>query len=205
MIEPPLQIAGNNTRPFVGATQSSAASTNWNIGGGWWVSRPYKSDPFVGAARFASRPCCSICRGGWCLSTRARYCRGGSTTSRPYKKFEPLLKIVFYVVLYTLIYIRSRYIVKVIYLGRKTTIYNGGIRKSRRGRKHNYANVPATWTTQLLASNTHTYVIINCLCIDRSVELHISILSYHACDPRWSHIINQTCLLRINMVKNSHY
>ena len=28
MIEPPLQIAGNNTPPFVGATQSPAAPTN---------------------------------------------------------------------------------------------------------------------------------------------------------------------------------
>jgi len=62
------------------------------------VSRPYKSDPFVGAARITSRPYRSICRGGWCLGSRARHYRGGSITSRPYKKFVPLLKIIFYVV-----------------------------------------------------------------------------------------------------------
>ena len=69
---------------FVGAAQSPAAPTN--------------QTPFVGAARITSRPCCSICRGGWCLGTRARHCRGGSIIGRPYKKIEPLLKIIFYVV-----------------------------------------------------------------------------------------------------------
>ena len=38
-----------------------------------------------------------ICRGGWCLSFRAHLYKGGSITSRPYKKFVPLLKIIFYV------------------------------------------------------------------------------------------------------------
>ena len=80
---------------FVEAAQSPVAPTNRNAGGGWWVSRPYKSDPFIGTARINSRPCCSIFRGGWCLGSRARHCRGGSITSRPYKKFVPLLKIVF--------------------------------------------------------------------------------------------------------------
>ena len=88
------------TGAFVGAAQSPAAPTNRNTGDGWWVSRPYKSDPFVGAACITSRPCCSICRGGWCLGFRARHCRGGSITSRPYKKFDQLLKIIFYVVIY---------------------------------------------------------------------------------------------------------
>ena len=80
---------------FVGTVQSPAAPTNRNTGGGWWVSRSYKSDPFVRAARITSRPCCSICRGGWSLGSRARHCRDGSITSRPCKKFIPLLKIVF--------------------------------------------------------------------------------------------------------------
>ena len=62
------------------------------------MSRPYKSGSFVGAARMTSRPCCSIYRGGWSLDSRARHCRGGSITSRPYKKFIPLLQTVFYVV-----------------------------------------------------------------------------------------------------------
>ena len=98
MIEPPLQIGAIYTGSFVGVAQLLAAPTNSNTGDDWWVSRPYKSDPFVGAARITSRSCCFICRGGWCLGTRARHCRGGSITSRPYKKFDPLLKIVFYVV-----------------------------------------------------------------------------------------------------------
>ena len=83
---------------FVGAAQSSAAPTNSNVRGGWWVSRPYKSDPFVGAARITSRPCCFIYRGGWCLDSRARHCRGGSITSRLYKKFVQLLQTLFVVV-----------------------------------------------------------------------------------------------------------
>ena len=62
------------------------------------MSHPYKSNLFVGAARITSRPYRSICRGDWCLGTQARHCRGGSITSRPYKKIEPLLKIVFYIV-----------------------------------------------------------------------------------------------------------
>ena len=60
-------VADIYTAAFVGAVGDSAAPTNRNTGGGWWVSRPYKSDPFVGAARITSRPCCSICRGGWSL------------------------------------------------------------------------------------------------------------------------------------------
>ena len=56
------------------------------------MSRPYKFDLFVGAARITSRPCCSICRGGWCLGTRTRHCRGGSITSRPYKKNRTVAK-----------------------------------------------------------------------------------------------------------------
>ena len=84
MIEPPLQIAGVYTRSI--------------CRGGSITSRPYKLDPFVGAARITSRPCCSICRGDWFITSRTRYCRGDSITSRPYKKFVPLLKIVFHVV-----------------------------------------------------------------------------------------------------------
>ena len=72
---------------FVGAAGDWAAPTN--------------QTPFVGAARNTSHPCCSVCRGSWCLGTLACHCRGGSITSRPYKKFEPLLKIIFYVVTQT--------------------------------------------------------------------------------------------------------
>ena len=83
---------------FVGTAQSPAALINSNTRGGWWVSRPYKSDLFVGVARITSHPCCSICRGGWSRGSRACHYRGGSITSRSYKKFVPLLQTVFHVV-----------------------------------------------------------------------------------------------------------
>ena len=55
------------------------------------MSRPYKSDLFVGATRIPSHPCCSICRGDWCLGTRTRHCRGGSITS-PLQKNRSVAK-----------------------------------------------------------------------------------------------------------------
>ena len=60
------------------------------------MSEPFlQINPFVGAARITSRPYCAICRVAGLVGPEHAHCRGGSITSRHYKKIIPLLQTFF--------------------------------------------------------------------------------------------------------------